>query len=92
MKKNRRIIMLLGIFMLVSALLAALAAFLLFRINVPNASIIGGADNPTAIFLMSEFKVPVIIIAGEILVGIICIIAAVSSKNKKGKGKKKPRK
>ena len=54
--------------MLVSALLAALAAFLLFRINVPNASIIGGADNPTAIFLMSEFKVPVIIIAGEILV------------------------
>ena len=84
MKKYHKLFLFIGIFLIVSFILAAAALFAFAKMSCPtDTAIIGGADKPTFIFLMSQFRLPSIILVAELLEGSGCIIASIIMKKKK---------
>ncbi|MGB4093543.1 MAG: hypothetical protein WBK46_16610 [Ruminococcus flavefaciens] len=84
MKKYHKLFLFIGIFLIFS-FIAAGAAMVVFAQTYrdPYVGIIGGADTPTILILWSHFRLPVIILAAELLAGIGCIIASAIMKKKK---------
>ena len=84
MTNNWKILRIIGIFIIILAVVTAVGIYLIAgSFNEETIGIIGGADAPTAIFLGTEFKWVIAVVAGEILAGVGCIIASVIMKKKK---------
>lgn len=83
MRNHWKILRIIGIFLILMVTVTAVGIYLIASVfNDETIGIIGGADVPTAIFLGTEFKWIVLLLAGELLSGIGCIIASVILKKK----------
>lgn len=88
MKNNYKLLMILGVFLVVSFIMMSVLAVMFVRIyNAPSTGMVGGADGPTAKFIItalwSDYKALVFIIAGELIAGIGCITASIIMKKKR---------
>lgn len=84
MTNNWKILRIIGIFLILMVAVTAVGIYLIAHsFNEETIGIIGGADAPTAVFLGTEFKWVIAVLAGELLAGIGCIIASVIMKKKK---------